>query len=58
MYKVSVDDWVYGKINKGGPEVMMKSMQGSITSGRQNKLLPRELPAYKSGPDGPGQIIT
>jgi hypothetical protein len=30
MYKVSVDDWVYGKINKGGPEVMMKSMQGSI----------------------------
>ncbi len=30
MYKVSVDDWVYGKINNGGPEVMMKSMQGSI----------------------------
>ncbi|MDB5242987.1 MAG: hypothetical protein JWP57_3612 [Spirosoma sp.] len=30
MYKVSVDDWVYGKINKGGPEFMMKSMQGSI----------------------------
>jgi DUF4097 and DUF4098 domain-containing protein YvlB len=30
MYRVSVDDWVYGKINNGGPEVMMKSMQGSI----------------------------
>ncbi|CCH51921.1 hypothetical protein BN8_00879 [Fibrisoma limi BUZ 3] len=30
MYRVSVEDWVYGKINGGGPEVMMKSMQGSI----------------------------
>lgn len=30
MYRVSIDDWVYGKINGGGPEVMMKSMQGNI----------------------------
>ena len=30
MYRVSVDDWVYGKINNGGPEVMMKNMQGNI----------------------------
>lgn len=29
-YRVSIDDWVYGKINGGGPEVMMKSMQGNI----------------------------
>ncbi|WP_375446563.1 DUF4097 domain-containing protein [uncultured Fibrella sp.] len=30
MYRVTIDDWVYGKINSGGPEVMMKTMQGSI----------------------------
>jgi len=24
------DDWVYGKINGGGPEMMMKNMQGDI----------------------------
>lgn len=30
MYRVTVDDWVYGKINNGGPEVMMKNMHGSI----------------------------
>jgi hypothetical protein len=30
MYRVSIEDWVYGKINGGGPEVMMKSMMGSI----------------------------
>lgn len=30
MYRVTIEDWVYGKINNGGPEVMMKSMQGSI----------------------------
>ncbi|TAE29783.1 MAG: hypothetical protein EAZ91_11725 [Cytophagales bacterium] len=30
MYRVALEDWVYGKINGGGPEVMMKSMQGSI----------------------------
>ncbi|MFD2571048.1 DUF4097 family beta strand repeat-containing protein [Spirosoma soli] len=30
MYRVTIEDWVYGKINGGGPEVMMKSMQGSI----------------------------
>ncbi|MBS1604948.1 MAG: DUF4097 family beta strand repeat protein [Bacteroidetes bacterium] len=30
MYKLSIDDWVYGKINGGGPEVMMKTMNGDI----------------------------
>ena len=30
MYRVTIEDWVYGKINGGGPEVMMKSMNGSI----------------------------
>lgn len=30
MYRVSIDDWVYGKINGGGPEIMMKTMQGNI----------------------------
>ncbi|MEZ0484596.1 DUF4097 family beta strand repeat-containing protein [Fibrella aquatica] len=30
MYRVKIDDWVNGKINSGGPEVMMKTMQGSI----------------------------
>lgn len=30
MYQVKIDDWVYGKINGGGPEVMMKNMNGNI----------------------------
>lgn len=30
MYKVSVDDWVQGKVNGGGSEVMMKNMHGNI----------------------------
>ncbi len=30
MYKLKKDDWVYGKINGGGPEMMMKNMQGDI----------------------------
>ena len=30
MYKLNIDDWVYGKINGGGPEFMMKNMQGDI----------------------------
>jgi len=30
MYKIKKDDWVYGKINGGGPEMMMKTMQGDI----------------------------
>jgi hypothetical protein len=29
-YSVKIEDWVYGKINGGGPEMMMKTMQGSI----------------------------
>jgi hypothetical protein len=30
MYRVSIDDWTYGKINDGGAEIMMKSLQGNI----------------------------
>lgn len=30
LYKVSIEDWVYGKTNGGGPEVMMKNMHGTI----------------------------
>jgi hypothetical protein len=30
MYKLKKDEWVYGKINGGGPEIMMKNMQGDI----------------------------
>ena len=30
MYKIKKDDWVNGKINGGGPEMMMKNMQGDI----------------------------
>ena len=30
MYQLKKDDWVLGKVNGGGPEVMMKNMQGNI----------------------------
>lgn len=30
LYKIKKDDWVYGKINGGGPEMIMKNMQGDI----------------------------
>lgn len=30
MYKVSVDEWVQGKVNGGGSEIMMKNMHGNI----------------------------
>ncbi len=30
MQKISIEDWVYGKIGGGGPEMMMKNMQGNI----------------------------
>jgi hypothetical protein len=30
LYKIKKDDWVFGKINGGGPEIMMKNMQGDI----------------------------
>lgn len=29
-YRVKVEQWVYGKINGGGPEIMMKSFNGDI----------------------------
>jgi hypothetical protein len=30
MYSLKIDDWVYGKIDGGGPEIMMKNMNGNI----------------------------
>jgi hypothetical protein len=30
MYSLKMDEWVYGKINGGGPEIMVKTMNGSI----------------------------
>ncbi len=30
MYRVNIESWVYGKINGGGPELMMKNMNGNI----------------------------
>ncbi|MGZ3872786.1 MAG: DUF4097 family beta strand repeat-containing protein [Mucilaginibacter sp.] len=30
MYSLKIEDWVYGKINGGGPEMMMKNMNGNI----------------------------
>ncbi len=36
MYQLKLDDWIMGKINGGGPEVMMKNMNGNIYV-RKNK---------------------
>jgi hypothetical protein len=30
MYRLSVDDWTYGKLNGGGAEIMLKSLQGNL----------------------------
>ena len=30
MYRVNTENWIYGKINGGGPEMMMKNMNGNI----------------------------
>jgi len=30
MSRISIDDWTYGKINGGGAEIMMKSLQGNL----------------------------
>lgn len=30
MYRIRIEDWVYGKIGGGGPEVMMKTTYGNI----------------------------
>ncbi len=30
MYQLKREDWIYGKINGGGAEIMMKTMNGSI----------------------------
>jgi len=30
MYRINIDEWVYGNINGGGPEIMMKTTNGSV----------------------------
>jgi hypothetical protein len=30
MYEIKKDDWINGKINGGGPEILMKNMEGNI----------------------------
>lgn len=30
VYKVKLEEWIYGKVNGGGPEIMMKNMHGNI----------------------------
>ncbi|WP_259015851.1 DUF4097 domain-containing protein [Emticicia fluvialis] len=30
MYKVNIEDWIQGKVNAGGSEIMMKNMHGNI----------------------------
>jgi len=30
MYSLKIDDWVYGKIDGGGPEMLMKTMNGNL----------------------------
>jgi len=30
MYKVNIEDWIQGKVNGGGSEIMMKNMHGNI----------------------------
>ncbi|HEX2969477.1 MAG TPA: DUF4097 family beta strand repeat-containing protein [Bacteroidales bacterium] len=30
LYQIKKDDWIYGKINGGGPEMMFKNMTGDI----------------------------
>jgi hypothetical protein len=30
MYKIKIEDWIYGKINGGGSEILMKNMHGNI----------------------------
>jgi len=37
MYKIKRDDWVYGKINGGGTEMMLKNMQGNLYLKKSSK---------------------
>jgi DUF4097 and DUF4098 domain-containing protein YvlB len=30
MYRIAIEDWVYGSVNGGGPEIMMKTTNGSV----------------------------
>lgn len=30
MYRITVEDWIYAKVGGGGPEMMMKNMNGNI----------------------------
>lgn len=37
VYKVSVNNWIYGRINGGGPEYLFKSMRGDIYIRKRNQ---------------------
>ena len=30
MYRLTIEDWIYGKVAGGGPEILMKNMNGNI----------------------------
>lgn len=36
MYSLKIEDWVYGKINGGGPQLMMKNMNGNLYIRKNN----------------------
>ena len=29
-YRINQDSWTYGKVNGGGPEITLKSLQGNL----------------------------
>lgn len=37
MYSLKIEDWVYGKINGGGPQLMMKNMNGNLYIRKTNQ---------------------
>ena len=37
MYQLSIEDWIYGKIGGGGPEILMKNMHGNIYIRKEGK---------------------
>lgn len=35
-YRVTIEEWTYGKINNGGPEIMLKTLDGNIYIRKRN----------------------
>ena len=42
MYKISIEDWIKGKVNGGGNEIMMKNMNGNIYEEKLNSLFVKD----------------